>query len=125
MIFFFTATGNSLYIAKQLDSELVSIAQAIHKNTAYQAEKIGIVCPVYGHEMPQIVKDFLKKSRFETDYLYLILTYGNRHGGAAELAQQFVESIGLHFDYINIILTKDNFLPAFDMNEQKQLDKNG
>ena len=124
MIFFFTATGNSLYIAKQLDSELVSIAQAIHKNTAYQAEKIGIVCPVYGHEMPQIVKDFLKKSRFETDYLYLILTYGNRHGGAAELAQQFVESIGLHFDYINIILTKDNFLPAFDMNEQTQLDKN-
>lgn len=70
MIFFFTATGNSLYIAKQLDSELVSIAQAIHENIVYQAEKIGIVCPVYGHEMPQIVKDFLKKSQFETDYLY-------------------------------------------------------
>ena len=75
--------------------------------------------------MPQIVKDFLKKSQFETDYLYLILTYGNRHGDAAELAQQFAENTGLHFDYINVILTTDNFLPAFDMNEQKQLDKNG
>ena len=74
--------------------------------------------------MPQIVKDFLKKSQFETDYLYLILTYGNRHGDAAELAQQFAENTGLHFDYINVILTTDNFLPAFDMNEQKQLDKN-
>lgn len=32
MVFYFTGTGNSLYAAKQLDSEQVSIPQAIHYN---------------------------------------------------------------------------------------------
>ena len=30
MVFYFTATGNSLYVAKELDAHPVSIAQAIH-----------------------------------------------------------------------------------------------
>ena len=118
MIFFFTATGNSLYVAKKLDTQIVSIAQAIHdKNKTYRADSIGIVCPVFGHEMPRLVKDFLRESRFETDYFYILLTYGNRHGGAAELAKEYVESLGIVPDYINVILMVDNFLPAFDMED--------
>ena len=35
-----------------------------------------------------MVKEFLHKATFDTDYFYMILTYGNRHGGAAELAEQ-------------------------------------
>ena len=50
---------NSLYVAKQLEEHPVSIAQAIHdKEKVYRAERIGIVCPVFGHEMPELVKDF-------------------------------------------------------------------
>ncbi len=124
MVFYFTATGNSLYAAKQLDPDAVSIAQAIHdREKDYRADAIGIVCPVYGHEMPELVKDFLKLSQFETDYFYLLLTYGNRHGGASELARSFAEEQGIHPSYINVILMADNFLPGFDMEIQRQLDK--
>lgn len=124
MVFYFTATGNSLYAAKELDAHPVSIAQAIHDpNKAYQADTIGIVCPVFGHEMPELVKEFLKSARFETDYFYILLTYGNRHGGAAELAKVYVEELGIHPDYINVILMVDNFLPGFDMEEQRRIDK--
>lgn len=123
MIFYFTATGNSLYAARQLDTECLSIAQEIHGEMQYQADKIGIVCPIYGHEMPEIVKDFITNAKFDTEYLYLILTYGNRHGGAAELAKMFAESVGKHFDYINVLLMVDNFLPGFNMKEQMQIDK--
>lgn len=81
MIFYFTGTGNSLYAAKQLVTELISIPQAIHKEgQMFAADRIGIVCPVYGHEMPGMVKDFLKNAEFHTDYLYLVLTYGNIRG---------------------------------------------
>ena len=67
MVFYFTATGNSLYVAKEVDAQPVSIAQAIHDpNKIYQADSIGIVCPVFGHEMPELVKEFLKISRFES-----------------------------------------------------------
>lgn len=124
MVFYFTGTGNSLYIAKQIESNPVSIPQFIHKeNQVYSADSIGIIAPVYGHEVPQMVKDFLKKATFHTDYFYMILTYGNRHGGAAELAQKLCEECGIHVSYINVIIMVDNWLPSFDMNEQKAIDK--
>ncbi|HAU84057.1 MAG TPA: 4Fe-4S ferredoxin [Lachnospiraceae bacterium] len=124
MIFYFTATGNSLYVAKQLEEKPISIAQAIHdKNMSYKAEKIGIVCPVFGHEVPALVREFLEKANFETPYFYMILTYGNRHGGAAWLAENMLKEIGINPSYINVLLMVDNFLPGFDMDEQKRLDK--
>lgn len=80
----------------------VSIAQGIrNEDKLYQADSIGIVCPVFGHEMPELVKAFLKESRFETGYFYLLLTYGNRHGGAAELEKVYAEGLGIYPDYIN------------------------
>lgn len=125
MVFYFTATGNSMYVAKQLDETRISMAQAIHdKEKNFAADKIGIVCPVFGHEVPPLVKEFLTESTFETKYFYMVLTYGNRHGGAAELSQNLLESLRIHPSYINVVLMADNFLPAFDMNEQKALDKN-
>lgn len=124
MLFYFTATGNSLYVAKQLDDDRISIAQAIHdRGKKYTADKIGVVCPIFGHEVPELVREFLREAEFETDYFYMILTYGNRHGGAAELAQRMLEGSGIHPAYINVILMADNFLPGFDMEEQKRADK--
>lgn len=119
MVFYFTGTGNSLYVAKELEKKCVSIPQAIHDRKAgYADDRIGIVCPVYEHEMPFMVRDFLKKAVFHTDYFYIVLTYGNIHGGAAELAEQYLTSIGKQADYINTIKMVDNFLPGFDMEEQ-------
>lgn len=124
MIFYFTGTGNSLYIAKQIEDDPISIPQVIHKESReFSADSIGVVAPVYGHEMPPMVKDFLKNAVFHTDYFYIILTYGNRHGGAAELAKQFCEEYGIAVHYINVIVMVDNWLPGFDMNEQKKIDK--
>ena len=49
MIFYFTGTGNSLYVAKQLDAERISIPQALkQENMTFEAPAIGVVCPVYG-----------------------------------------------------------------------------
>lgn len=124
MVFYFTGTGNSLYIAKQIEPSPHSIPQEMRKEKPeFSAESIGIVAPIYGHELPAMVKDFLKKSIFHTDYFYLILTYGNRHGGAAELAREYCGECGIIPDYINVIVMVDNWLPGFDMEEQKRIDK--
>lgn len=124
MLFYFTGTGNSLYVAKQLDEEIISIPQVIHQEDLnFKADKIGIVAPVYGHEVPSMVKDFLRKAHFDTDYFYIVLTYGNRHGGASELAQNFFKEQGIDPSYINVILMVDNYLPVFDMEEQIKIDK--
>lgn len=124
MVFYFTGTGNSLYVAKQLEENPISIPQVIHQaNLEFSADSIGIVAPAYGHEVPPMVQDFLKKAVFHTDYFYMILTYGNRHGGAAELAKQLCENCGITVNYINVLMMVDNWLPNFDMNEQKSIDK--
>ena len=124
MVFYFTATGNSLYIAKQIEEEPVSIPQVMRQERLeFSADSIGIVAPVYGHEVPLMVKEFLEKSVFHTNYFYMILTYGNRHGGAAELAKKLCDACGISVNYINVIMMADNWLPGFDMDEQKKMDK--
>lgn len=124
MVFYFTGTGNSLYVAKQIEEDPLSIPQVMRTgNSEFTSESIGIVAPVYGHELPPMVKEFLKNQTFHTDYFYIILTYGNRHGGAAELAEKFCEECGIAVNYINVIIMADNWLPGFDMNEQKKIDK--
>ena len=124
MVFYFSATGNSMYVARQIEGNPVSIPQVIHNDCQeYTAKSIGVVAPVYGHELPPMVKDFMRKATFKTDYFYMILTYGNRHGGAAELAKNFCEECGIKVNYINVIVMVDNWLPSFDMDEQKKLDK--
>ena len=48
MLFYFTATGNSLYVAKQFDQEPISIPQVINQeNLVFEDETIGVVWPVY------------------------------------------------------------------------------
>ena len=50
MVFCFTASGNSLYAARQLDDELISIASELRKPAAERhsrADAIGIVAPLY------------------------------------------------------------------------------
>lgn len=124
MLFYFTGTGNSLYAAKQIEKNPLSIPQVMQGAALeFSADRIGIVAPIYGHEVPPMVREFLRNAKFHTDYFYMVLTYGNRHGGAAELALQLCRSCGIRPQYINVILMVDNWLPSFDMDEQVQLDK--
>ena len=124
MLFYFTGTGNSLYAAKQIEASPLSIPQVIQGTALdFTAERIGIVAPIYGHEVPSMVKQFLRKAEFHTDYFYMVLTYGNRHGGASELAYQLCLECGIQPQYINVLMMVDNWLPSFDMEEQIKLDK--
>ena len=123
MIFYFSATGNSLYVAKHLDAEVYSIPQEMKKSERrYKADRIGIVCPLYEFEAPDYVKDFIQGSVFDTEYFYLIITYGMHHGGVAERTAAFLECIGRPADYINTIIMHDNAIIVFDMDEQRKLE---
>lgn len=72
MIFYFTATGNCLYVAKQFDEKPISIVQELKKDElVYEDETIEIVAPVYAGELPQIVRRFMEKATFKSDYIYI------------------------------------------------------
>lgn len=123
MVFYFTATGNSLYVAKCIDENPVSIPQVIKNSSIYSDNQIGIVCPVYCGEIPNTVKEFLKESKFDTKYIYIILTYGNSASDCPEFTYNEFKGLGINFDYIDTVHCVDNYLPVFDMAEEKKIDK--
>lgn len=124
MIFYFTATGNSLYVAKHLDNELISIPQEVKKtNRHYKADSIGIVCPLFEFELPAMVKKFIEESEFETEYFYIIVTFGMHDGAVAFRNAEYLESIGKKVNYFNTIKMHDNAIIVFDMDEQRKLEE--
>ena len=122
MILYFTATGNSLYVAKQLSENPISIPQ-VKSGAVFKNDTIGIVCPVYCGEIPKAVLNFIKNSKFESEYMFLILTYGMDETDSAEFTFNQCKEFGVEFDYIACIKMVDNYLPAFDMAAEKQIDK--
>lgn len=127
VILYFTGTGNSLHVARELggkDAELLSIPQLM-KNRQFdiEADEIGIVYPIYGHMPPNMVRQFLQQANLKADYLFAILTYGNRKCNAVEICDDVARRAGKSFDYIATIIMVDNWLPNFDMNEQILIDK--
>lgn len=127
IVLYFTGTGNSLYIARQLagkDGETLSIPQLMKKNQYdIEADEIGIVYPIYGHMPPNMVREFIKKAKLTARYKFAVLTYGNRKCDAVEIWDRISRQAGTAFDYIATIVMVDNWLPNFDMNEQIKVDK--
>ena len=127
LIFFFSATGNSLYIAKELsgaDGTLMSIAQEIHReNPVYEAEEIGIVCPIYCFIPPTIVQEFIKRSTFKADYIFCVGTYGANSTIFPEYTSQLAKDNGFEMNYINTIKMVDSYLPYYDMDVERAQDK--
>lgn len=127
LIFYFTGTGNCLYVARQLandNTELLSIPQLMkQKELNFEADEIGLVYPIYGHMPPYMVRQFLKKAKLKADYTFAILTFGARKCNAVEILDGITRKADYRFSYISTLMMVDNWLPNFDMNEQVKMDK--
>lgn len=118
-ILYFTATGNSLYVAKSLGGELLSIPQ-LDKSGTYEFtdDKIGIVFPLHAWGVPSYLVDFLKKVTFNCNYLFAVTTYGIYSGAVAKHLTDIANEAGYKFDYINRVKMVDNYVPTFDMEKE-------
>lgn len=121
-IFYYTGTGNSLAVAKQIGGELISIPQVMKSGElSFESDVIGVVFPIYSLEAPKKVQEFLSKAKLKADYLFAIGTYGNISSAAMYRLQNLAKANGYCFDYLNQILMVDNYLPVFNM--EKEIEK--
>ena len=119
-ICYFTATGNCLYVARRIGGELLSIPKLMRQEQIIiEDDAVGIVAPVYAVEMPMMVKDFLEKAEIRTKYFFFIYTYGMGYAEAFTHVAVAAEKAGLELCYINAVQMVDNYIPFFDMKEQK------
>lgn len=124
LVFYFTATGNSLYIAKQIGGELLSIPQVMQGDQwEFEADEIGLIYPVYYFSMPRNVEEFIHKVKFKTPYLFCLQTFSNTQGDATEYLRYHARQNGMEFDYVKSIQMCTNFLPYFDMQEPRQAER--
>jgi len=125
-IFYFTATGNSLYTAKRFGGELYSIPKVLKSNElSYEDnEKIGIIFPCYALSAPGIVREFIEKVTLKSPYIFAILTYGNKVANGVGWFTEYAKKNNINIHYANSLLMIDNYLPFFDIEQQKLKSKN-
>lgn len=123
-VFFSSATGNSLYVASKISPTLLSIPQEMRKaSREYKGDTIGIAAPVYCLELPKIVCRFVENSKFDTDYFYFVLTYDNDDTVSPQWSADFAKKCGIDTAFATTVLMVDNYLPYFNMDDQKKIGK--
>ena len=126
MILYFSATGNCKYVATRLvesaEQEMLSIADCVRNSQYVFSDKtIGIISPTYDWGLPSIVKDFLKKASFQTEYLYYIATYGTTPGASGAIANKAIQ--GRKIDAFYSVQMADTWTPIFDLSTPKKIAK--
>ncbi len=126
MVLFFSATGNCKYAAERLaqpaGQATLSIADCI-RNGQYDFtdDAIGIVSPVYDWGLPSIVREFLEKASFQTDYLYFVATYGTTPGASGAMANRMIR--GRKIDAYYSVRMPDTWTPIFDLSAPEKIAK--
>lgn len=136
MIFYFSGTGNSEYVARLLGErtkeEVINIADCVNKSRYFfqlkKGERLGFVYPVYFWGLPSIVKEFIKETTFAKygkHFVYSVATCGVMTGSADEDLSKLlkVKKVGLNATFgIRMV---DNYTVVFNVkNEEKNNNKN-
>jgi ferredoxin len=126
-IYYFTGTGNSLVVARdiagQIEGELIAIPSVIDQSTIQtDAQVIGIVFPVYIWGMPLIVKKFVKKlGNLQGRYIFAIATYGGMPGATINMLEKVIEKCDGKLAAGFTVCMPGNYTPMYGaIDEEKQ-----
>lgn len=132
MIFYFSGTGNSKWIAEQLAKQqkeaLVFIPDALryqqHEFEVATEEKIGFVFPVYSWGPPPIVLRFINElilHNYHAQYLYFVCSCGDDTGLTQQTLCEALFLRGLHCHAGFSVAMPNNYvlLPGFDVDSKK------
>ena len=125
MIFYFSGTGNSLYVAQKLQendgSELIDMADALNKKQFnYKVkgnEKIGFIFPVYFYGLPNLVAEFVDQLKIESDsnpFIYSVITCGSAIGNADKMLEKKLKQKELQLDSSFSIAMPSNYVIMYD-----------
>jgi ferredoxin len=132
MIFYFTGTGNSLYVAQKIQEadggELVNMAQGLNeKKFNYKiekGEKIGIIFPVYYWGLPTIVSEFIDQLKLETDetpFIYTVITCGSKARNADKYLAKLLKSKNLSLNSSYSVKMPSNYILLYDTPNKEEI----
>lgn len=123
MIFYFSGTGNSLQVAKNIaehnDEKLVSIAfEMNNKNDDFEYtikdnETVGFVYPVYAWGPPKMVLNFIEKfklNNYKDNYIFSVATCGGSIGNTMKVMSDSLKKKNLNLNSGFSIIMPSNYI---------------
>lgn len=131
MVLYFSATGNSEYVASRIaeatNDDLINITKCLKDSVLefdlYKGERIGIVVPTYCWGLPPVVMDFLKAVKFNTvgrHYTYIVATCGGSTGIVDRQAAVILKDKGMPLHASFGVRMVDNYTVAFNVKNHKK-----
>ena len=130
MIFYFSATGNSKYVADRAAAvtgeRCVSITECMRARqfafSPAEGEAVGIISPTYAWGLPGIVGEFLEAVQLgKPAYLWFAATYGTTSGQIGRLAAELLQKKGLTPDARFSVRMPDTWTPTFDLSDKEKV----
>lgn len=130
MVFYFSGTGNSKYVAESIGKTakdtVVSIGDFLKqgKTGRFTSEKpLVFVAPTYAWRMPRLVEDFIKASQFSGNQTaYFVLTCGGSTYRAADFAEKLCKEKGFIYSGFAQIVMPENYIALFQTPDKAQAD---
>jgi len=131
-IYYFSATGNSLWSAKKIAQgitaasnekvELFNIGIEAQKNEIIiEADKVIIVFPSYGYGLPLVVRHFVENAVIKTPYIASLVTYGSSPRGTLGGLKRILKKKGTHKMFFARIPAVENYLVLFGAPDDKKI----
>ena len=131
MIFCFSGTGNSRYIAKRIADELheniIDLNEKIKTNNYSSIETgndIILVVPTYAWRIPRVVSNWLYKTKFVgAKRIWFVMNCGGEIGNAAKYNLMLAKNKHLTYMGTKQILMPENYIAMFNAPQVDQAKK--
>jgi ferredoxin/flavodoxin len=128
VIFYFTGTGNSLWVAKKIaaklgNTNLVRLPLSGTPPLGHDVGRIGLVFPVLMFGLPCLIEDFIKDFDFPKDVeIFAVATCGGMPFSTLKKAQQLFKARGLDLSIgfsIQMVNNCTSLEPALPVEKQQ------
>ena len=125
MILYFSGTGNSLAIARQIaertGEQVMPLREAVGADLSKE-KRIGFVYPCYNGDAPKIVPKLVAQLAFPRDaYYFIVITCGALTGNSIWTVKKVLKQKSIQLNYCNKIRVPDNSALGFGRNPNEQL----
>ena len=136
MIFYFSATGNSKYVALKIAAETreepIAITDCVkNQELIFEVkgnEKIGFVTPTYFWGLPSIVCKFFEQLELRLPdlshiYIYHVATFGTTTGQVNHMVNELLKKKGLSLSGRFSVQMPDTWTPVYDLTDREKIKK--
>ncbi|HHV42179.1 MAG TPA: 4Fe-4S binding protein [Clostridiaceae bacterium] len=129
MVFYFSGTGNSSFVAKciatSIEDELISINEVIKegREAVYHSPNCPLVfvTPTYCWRIPRVVEQFIRETEFVSNKkAYFILTCGSETGNAVKYVRKLCQDKGFKLQGFADLIMPENYTALFTCPEPQE-----